>query len=93
MVCGSETLLEHNLCLQEKTDQGVFLIFPSYFRRERPELVGYPAVLVSYIFNGFLDNIYASLVVKLLHTSVFKQDKLWNYAADCKTATGNHRTG
>ena len=28
-----------------------------YWRRERPELVGHPAVLVSYRFNGFLDDI------------------------------------
>ena len=36
------------------------LIFPSYYRRERPELVGHPAALVSYRFNGFLDETYAT---------------------------------
>jgi hypothetical protein len=41
------------------------LIFPSYYRRERPQLVGHPAALVSYRFNGFLDEIYATLVVRL----------------------------
>ncbi len=83
-----QTLVERGLCLREQTEHGPLLIFPSYYRRERPELVGHPAVLVSYRFNGFLDEIYATLVVRLHHTSPFNQDQLWRYAADFKTLTG-----
>jgi small GTP-binding protein len=83
-----QTLVERGLCLREHTDTGALLIFPSYYRRERPELVGHPAVLVSYRFNGFLDDIYATLVVRLHHTRPFEQDQLWRYAADFKTLTG-----
>ena len=50
--------------------------------------MGHPAVLVSYRFNGFLDDIYATLVVRLHHTQPFEQDQLWRYAADFKTLTG-----
>lgn len=82
-----QTLVERGLCLREYTGKGPLLIFPSYYRRERPELVGHPAVLVSYRFSGFLDDIYATLVVRLLHTEPFQQDKLWRYAADFKTLT------
>ena len=80
-----QTLLERGLCLREHTDKGALLIFPSYYRRERAELTGHPAVLASYRFNGFLDEIYATLVVKLSHTYPFEQDQLWRYAADFKT--------
>ena len=45
-------------------------------------------MLVSYRFNGFLDEIYATLVVRLHHTKPFEQDQLWRYAADFKTLTG-----
>jgi small GTP-binding protein len=83
-----QTLVERGLCLREHTDEGPLLVFPSYYRRERPELVGHPAVLVSYRFNGFLDDIYATLVVQLHHTRPFQQDQLWRYAADFKTLTG-----
>jgi len=83
-----QTLVERGLCLRVQTDQGPLLIFPSYYRRERPELEGHPAVLVSYQFNGFLDDIYATLVVRLHHTAPFDQDQLWRYAADFKTLTG-----
>jgi small GTP-binding protein len=83
-----QILLERGLCIREHTDAGPLLIFPSYYRRERPELIGHPAVLVSYRFNGFLDDIYATLVVRLHHTRPFQQDQLWRYAADFKTWTG-----
>ncbi len=83
-----QTLVERGLCMRQHTAGGPLLVFPSYYRRERPELVGHPAVLVSYQFNGFLDDIYATLVVRLHHTEPFKQDQLWRYAADFKTVTG-----
>jgi len=81
-------LVERGLCLREHTDTGTMLIFPSYYRRERLELVGHPAALVSYRFNGFLDEIYATLVVRLHLTKPFTQDQLWRYIADFKTLTG-----
>ncbi len=83
-----QTLVERGLCLRQHTPKGTLLIFPSYYRRERPDLVGHPAVQVSYRFNGFLDEIYATLVVKLHHTDSFEQDQLWRYAADFKTLVG-----
>jgi small GTP-binding protein len=83
-----QTLVERGLCLREQTDKGPLLIFPSYYRRERPELVGHPAVLVSYRFNGFLDDIYATLVVRLHHMQAYVPDELWRYAADFRTLTG-----
>ena len=81
-------LVERGLCLREHTELGTMLIFPSYYRRERAELVGHPARLVSYRFNGFLDEIYATLVVRLHHTKPFNQKQLWRYAADFETLTG-----
>jgi hypothetical protein len=83
-----QTLVERGLCLREHTDKGPLLIFPSYYRRERPELVGHPAVLVSYRFTGFLDDIHATLVVRLHHMQSYNRDELWRYAADFKTLTG-----
>jgi small GTP-binding protein len=83
-----QTLLERGLCLREQTEVGPLLIFPSFYRRERPELVSAPAVLVSYRFSGFLDDIYATLVVRLHHTKSFQRAELWRYAADFETLTG-----
>jgi small GTP-binding protein len=88
-----QTLVKRGLCLRENTDEGPLLIFPSYYRRERPELTGHPAVLVSYRFNGFLDDIYATLVVRLHHTESFEADELWRYAADFKSLSQGRRLG
>ena len=83
-----QTFVSRGLCLQEKTDAGTLLIFPSYFRRERPELETHPSILVTYQFSGMLDEIYATLVVRLHHTKAFDKHQLWRYAADFKTQSG-----
>jgi len=83
-----QTLVERGLCFRQPTDKGNLLVFPSYYRRDRPDIVKYPAVLVNYRFTGFLDEIYATLVVRLHHTEPFQQDQLWRYAADFKTNAG-----
>jgi hypothetical protein len=83
-----QTLVERGLCLRQPTEQGNLLVFPSYYRRERPEQPGHPAVLVSYRFTGFLDEIYATLVVRLHYAGPFQQDRLWRDAADFKTNLG-----
>jgi len=83
-----QTFVDHGLCLREHTDKGTLLIFPSYFKRERPELDGHPLVLVTYQFSGPLDEIYSTLVVRLHHTPAFERDRLWRFAADFKTPAG-----
>ena len=83
-----QTLVERALCLREHTPEGTLLVFPSYYRRERPELTGHPAIHVSYRFHGFLDDVYATLVVRLHHDPSIKNEDLWRYAADFRTLTG-----
>ncbi len=87
-----QTFVDHGLCLREPTEKGMMLVFPSYFKRERPELEGHPAVFVTYQFSGQLDEIYATLVVRLHHTAAFEKDQLWRFAADFKTL-GDKRVG
>ncbi len=83
-----QTFVDHGLCLREHTEKGVLLVFPSYFKRERPELVMHPMAFVTYSFNGMLDEIYATLVVRLHHTAAFERDQLWKFAADFLTMAG-----
>ncbi|MCB0532865.1 MAG: TIR domain-containing protein [Saprospiraceae bacterium] len=83
-----QILVERGLCLRDEDPESkspTMLVFPSYARRERPDLVEYPSVIVSYKFYGFLDDIYATLVVRLHHTDAFERDQLWRDAADFKT--------
>ena len=86
-----QILVDRGLCLRDEDPEQkspTMLVFPSYARRERPDLVEHPSVIVSYQFNGFLDDIYTTLVVRLHHTQPFDRDQLWRDAADFKTMTG-----
>jgi WD40 repeat protein/DNA-directed RNA polymerase subunit RPC12/RpoP len=83
-----QILVGRGLCLRVVTESGMLLVFPSYFKRERPELQGHPAVFVTYQFNGALDEIYSTLVVRLHHAPSLEMDQLWRFAADFKTQAG-----
>ena len=82
-------LEELGLCLR----QGDKLVFPSHCGRERPAVVEHPAVFVSYAVQGYLDDIYATLVVKLADSESFKLKELWRDAADFVTLAGEHHMG
>jgi small GTP-binding protein len=81
-------LVERGLCLRQQTDAGPMLVLPALYRRHRPEIQEHPPIVVSYDFDGFSDEIHATLVVHLIHTSHFRQDELWQDAADFKTVSG-----
>ena len=83
-------LLERRLCLRQDGD----LVFPSYCGLERPQAPNEADFFVSYTLDGFLDDIYATLVVKLAHCGAFRLKKdLWRDAADFETVAGNKGVG
>lgn len=83
-----ETFVSRAWCLRQPTASTALLTFPSYFRRERPEQIEQPNALVTYRFMGPVDDIYATLVVRLHHTEAFETHQLWRFAADFKTQIG-----
>jgi small GTP-binding protein len=85
LVAMHQLFVARSLCVREPTETGPVLIFPSYFKRKRPELEDHPTAFVTYYFTGQLDEIYATLIVKLYHTSIFLKDQLWHFAADFRT--------
>jgi len=62
---------------------------PEHRGRERPAMLEHPSVFVSYTVKGFLDDIYATLVVKLADNDSFKLTALWREVADFVTLTGD----
>jgi DNA-directed RNA polymerase subunit RPC12/RpoP len=82
-------LVERAICLREADRRGpTILVFPSHYRRERPERPGRPQAFVSFRFDGWLDDVYATLVVRLHHTQPFESAELWRNAADLRSAGG-----
>lgn len=85
-----EQQLEHRgLCLRQ-CDK---LVFPRHCGRDRPAVLEHPSVFVSYAVKGFLDDIYATLVVKLADSESFQLKELWRDAADFVTLAGDHHMG
>jgi hypothetical protein len=82
-------LEQRGLCLR----QGDKLVFPSHCGRDRPAVLEHPSVFVSYAVKGFLDDIYATLVVKLADSESFQLKELWRDAADFVTLAGDHHMG
>lgn len=59
------------------------LVFPSKFNKKMPPLQEDPVVAVEFAFEGPVENIYTTLVVKLYYGGgVFRLQKLWKNAAE-----------
>ncbi len=84
-----QMLLDRKLCLRQEGN----LVFPSYCGVERPIGPIPPKYFVSYAFSGFLDDIYATLVVKLVYCGAFKLRELWRDAADFETLAERRAIG
>lgn len=82
-------LEERFICLRQDGK----LIFPSHCGRERPLAPTLPCATHSYRVQGYLDEIYATLVVKLAHNAAFTIENLWRDAADFKALGQNKRMG
>ena len=83
-----QTFLDRSLCLRQETPQGSMLVFPSYFKRDKPDPPEHPNIFVTYSFSGPLEEIYSTLVVRLSYSDGFTCDQLWKDAADFKTPAG-----
>jgi len=85
-------LVECAICLRDQDPnekRPTTLVFPSYFRRERPDRPTQPVAFMTYSFDGYLDEVYATLVVRLHHTEPFTSTELWRNAADFRTLGGD----
>jgi hypothetical protein len=87
LIATVEELLRHEIALKEATDQGVDLVFPSQFRG-RPNLPDVRGRQVTFVFQGSLPSIYASLAVRLAHSSLFRRKTMWQNAASYAAAAG-----
>jgi small GTP-binding protein len=82
-------LSDRAICLREQIVGGTVLVFPSLCRRARAALAQHPPILYSYSFMGYLDEVYATLIVNLHYADdCFKHKSLYRYAADFHSKEG-----
>ena len=82
-------LEQRRICLR----LGGQLVFPSYCGRERPASPALPPRFMSYAVRGWLNDIYATLVVTLAETRVFELQDLWRDAAAFQTPVNRSGAG
>jgi len=75
-----EVILQREIALMEGTGDTACLLFPSEIRREQPHTDA-PADL-TYRFRGTVSEIYASLVVRLQYSEVFRRTAIWRNAIE-----------
>ncbi len=83
-----EELLERELVLREPTESGVQLVFPSAYRRDLPASKTPKGDGVVFRFEGPVQNVYATLIVRLARSNLFTWVEAWQSAARFAAETG-----
>lgn len=81
LIATIEEMLCHEIALREHADDGSYLVFPSQFTRENPDLPDPEGKAVIFGFEGPIINVYATLAVRISHSGLFKIDEMWKNAA------------
>jgi GTPase SAR1 family protein len=88
IIATLEELTRREIVLREETDDGVQLIFPAAFRRDLPEAAEPAGNMVEFHFEGPVDNIYATLVVRLARSDRFTRRGAFQSAAQFEADSG-----
>ena len=89
LIATVEELIRHEIGLKEITDRGVHLVFPSQFTKERPDAPNIPGKQIVFSFDGPLNNIYATLAVRLSQSLLFKREAMWQNTAYYTASDGS----
>jgi small GTP-binding protein len=76
-----EELIQAELVLREPTADGMQLVFPSALRRDLPASEGPRGDGVVFRFEGPIENVYATLIVRLSRSNQFTRVATWQSAA------------
>jgi WD40 repeat protein/GTPase SAR1 family protein len=88
LIAMIEDLLQHEIALREQGLDGIYLVFPSEAVRENPDLPNPDGKSVIFEFEGPVQNIYATLAVRLSHSGLFTKKELWKDAITYNARVG-----
>lgn len=84
LITMAEDLLQRELVLREEP----YLVFPAQSTRMPPDLTEPEEKSVIFTFDGPINNIYATLAVRLANSSIFKKKDLWRNAVIYTASVG-----
>ncbi len=88
LIAMVEDLLSYEIVLREQAHDGTYLVFPSQSTRENPDLPDPEGKAVIFDFEGPVQNIFATLAVRLSHSGVFKKKETWKDAVTFTARVG-----
>jgi small GTP-binding protein len=88
LIAMIEDLLRYEVALREHGDDGAYLIFPTQSTRENPDLPDPEGKSIIFEFEGPVQNIYATLAVRLSHSGLFRKQELWKNAITYTAQSG-----
>lgn len=83
-----ETLIRAELALREDTNEGAVLVFPAQSVRAAPVEDSELATTLSLEWQGPLDSIWATLIVRVCRSGVFERGELWRDGVLVRDASG-----
>lgn len=81
LIATIEKLLRYEIALRVQADDVSYLVFPAQLTRQNVDLFDPAGKTTKFIFEGPIVNIYATLVVRLAQSGLFKLKDLWKNAA------------
>ncbi len=81
VIATLEELIQSELVLREHTEDGVQLVFPAAYRRDLPPSEAPRGNGAVFRFEGPIDNVYATLIVRLTRSDRFPRVATWQSAA------------
>ena len=85
LVTTVQDLLHHEIAIREDAGVGRQLVFPSQLTRENPEIPDPGGKSATFTFEGPIQNIYSTLVVRLMHSGTFRKKEMWRNAVTFTT--------
>ena len=81
LIATVEDLLRHEIALKEQGEDGAYLVFPTQFTRAQPDAEDLPKRAAVISFEGPVQHVYATLVVRVARSGIFAISKMWHRAA------------
>lgn len=81
VIATLEELIRYEIVLREQENDGAQLVFPSAYRRDLPASEAPRGDCIVFRFEGPIESIYATLVVRLAHSERFTRTATWQSAA------------
>jgi WD40 repeat protein len=82
LIATVEKLLRHEIALRVRFDDVSYLVFPSQQTRDRPADFVPQGGGITFRFDGPIQNIYTTLIVRLAQSGLFKLHNIWKNAVE-----------